>query len=62
LGLQGRGREPGSSPADRCWCCSHGRRIGNIRRRARLADPDREIPLLIFLSESGITLAEIADR
>ncbi|HDN79264.1 MAG TPA: diphosphate--fructose-6-phosphate 1-phosphotransferase [Chloroflexi bacterium] len=39
-----------------------GRKIGFIPAAARLADPDREMPLLIFLRESGLTLEELADR
>lgn len=64
LGLQGAEEENrGSSPADPVLVLqAMGRRIGYIPAAARLADPDREMPLLIFLSESGITLAEIADR
>ncbi|GAB4305422.1 MAG: 6-phosphofructokinase [Candidatus Bipolaricaulota bacterium] len=39
-----------------------GRRVGFIPAAARLADPEREIPLLILLAESGLSLEEIADR
>ena len=39
-----------------------GRKIGFIPAAARLADPDRRMPLLIFLRESGLTLEELADR
>jgi len=39
-----------------------GRRIGFIPASARLADPDRQMPLLIFLAESGLSLPELADR
>jgi 6-phosphofructokinase 1 len=38
-----------------------GRKIGFIPAAARLADPKREMPLLIFLRESGLTLDELAD-
>jgi 6-phosphofructokinase len=38
-----------------------GRRIGFIPAAARLADPQREMPMLIVLPESGLGLAEIAD-
>ncbi len=38
-----------------------GRRIGFIPAAARLADPDRQMPLLIFLAESGVQIAELAD-
>ncbi len=39
-----------------------GRKIGFIPAAARLADPDRAMPLLIFLRESGLNLEELADR
>lgn len=39
-----------------------GRKIGFIPAAARLADPEREMPLLIFMHESGLTLEELADR
>ncbi|MDY6875570.1 MAG: diphosphate--fructose-6-phosphate 1-phosphotransferase [Chloroflexota bacterium] len=39
-----------------------GRKIGFIPAAARLADPDRAMPLLIFLRESGLSLEELADR
>ncbi|MEI7436077.1 MAG: diphosphate--fructose-6-phosphate 1-phosphotransferase [bacterium] len=38
-----------------------GRKIGFIPAAARLADPDRRMPLLIFLAESKLTLAEMAE-
>ncbi len=38
-----------------------GRKIGFIPAAARLADPEREMPLLIFLCEAGHTLEELAD-
>ncbi len=38
-----------------------GRKIGFIPAAARLADPDRRMPLLIFLRESGLSLEELAD-
>jgi 6-phosphofructokinase len=38
-----------------------GRKIGFIPAAARLADPEREMPLLIFLYEAGHTLEELAD-
>jgi 6-phosphofructokinase len=38
-----------------------GRKIGFIPAAARLADPEREMPLLIALKESGLTLSELAD-
>jgi 6-phosphofructokinase len=39
-----------------------GRKIGFIPAAARLADPEREMPLLIFTRESALTLEELADR
>lgn len=39
-----------------------GRKIGFIPAAARLADPNREMPLLIFMAESGINLEQLADR
>jgi len=38
-----------------------GRKIGFIPAAARLADPERELPLLIAMKESGLTLPELAD-
>ncbi|HEY75612.1 MAG TPA: diphosphate--fructose-6-phosphate 1-phosphotransferase [Thermoflexia bacterium] len=53
----------GSCPSDPVLVLqAMGRRIGFIPAAARLADPDREMPLLIFLPESGLTLEELADR
>jgi len=53
----------GSCPADPVLVLqAMGRRIGFIPAAARLADPDRQMPLLILLAESGLTLPEIADR
>jgi len=53
----------GSFPADPVLVMqAMGRRIGYIPAAARLADPGREMPLLIFLAEMRPTLPEIADR
>ena len=53
----------GSCPSDPVLVIqAMGRKIGYIPAAARLADPDREMPLLIFLKESGLTLEELADR
>ncbi len=53
----------GSAPADPVLVVqAMGRRVGFIPAAARLADPEREIPLLILLAESGLSLGEIADR
>jgi 6-phosphofructokinase 1 len=38
-----------------------GRKIGFIPAAARLADPEREMPLQIYLAESGLTLQAMAD-
>lgn len=52
----------GSCPADPVLVMqAMGRRIGFIPAAARLADPDREMPLLIRLAESRCTLAQLAD-
>ncbi|MBC7249966.1 MAG: diphosphate--fructose-6-phosphate 1-phosphotransferase [Anaerolineae bacterium] len=53
----------GSYPADPVLVMqAMGRKIGFIPAAARLADPDREMPLLIFMRESGLTLEELAER
>jgi 6-phosphofructokinase 1 len=39
-----------------------GRQIGFIPASARLADPNREMPLQIYLRESGLTLEQLADN
>lgn len=53
----------GSSPSDPVLVLqAMGRKIGFIAASARLADPAREMPLQIYLAESGIGLAEMADR
>jgi 6-phosphofructokinase 1 len=39
-----------------------GRKIGFIPAAARLADPKREMPLLILMKESGVTMEEMADQ
>lgn len=52
----------GSSPADPVLVIqAMGRKIGFIPAAARLADPDRQLPLQIYLAESGLTLAEMPD-
>lgn len=52
----------GSCPADPVLVMqAMGRKIGFIPAAARLADPDREMPLLIVLRESGLGLREVAD-
>ncbi len=39
-----------------------GRKIGFIPAASRLGDPQRQMPLLIFMAESGLSLEELADR
>ena len=53
----------GSCPADPVLVLqAMGRKIGFIPAAARLADPKRELPLQIYLTESGLTLDELADN
>ena len=61
--VQGANEEnAGSSPSDPVLVMqAMGRKIGFIPAAARLADPDREMPLLIFLRESDMTLEGLAD-
>ena len=52
----------GSSPADPVLVMqAMGRKIGFIPAAARLADPQREMPLLIAMAEAGLTLPDLAD-
>jgi 6-phosphofructokinase len=52
----------GSSPADPVLVMqAMGRKIGFIPAAARLADPGREMPLLIALAEAGLTLSDLGD-
>jgi 6-phosphofructokinase len=52
----------GSCPADPVLVMqAMGRKIGFIPAAARLADPSYEMPLLIAMAESGLTLADLAD-
>ncbi len=52
----------GSSPADPVLVMqAMGRKIGFIPAAARLADPNREMPLQIYMRESGLNLAELTD-
>jgi ATP-dependent phosphofructokinase / diphosphate-dependent phosphofructokinase len=62
--VQGANEENrGASPSDPVLVMqAMGRRIGYIPAAARLADPEREMPLLILLAESGLTMPEIADQ
>jgi ATP-dependent phosphofructokinase / diphosphate-dependent phosphofructokinase len=53
----------GSSPADPVLVLqAMGRKIGYIPAAARLADPNREMPLQIYMAESGVSAAEMADK
>ena len=53
----------GSSPSDPVLVLqAMGRKIGFIPAAARLADPDREMPLQIYMPEARLTLQELADR
>ena len=53
----------GSSPADPVLVIqAMGRKIGFIPAAARLADPDRKMPLQIYLTESGVSLEQLADN
>ncbi len=52
----------GSSPADPVLVLqAMGRKIGFIPAAARLADPRREMPLQIYMRESGLGLEQMAD-
>jgi 6-phosphofructokinase 1 len=53
----------GSSPADPVLVLqAMGRRIGYIPAAARLADPDRELPLQIYLAERPISIEQLGDQ
>ena len=53
----------GSSPADPVLVLqAMGRKIGYIPAAARLADPDRHLPLSIFLAERPTSLEQLADH
>jgi 6-phosphofructokinase 1 len=53
----------GSSPSDPVLVLQiMGRHIGYIPAAARLADPRREMPLQIYMPESGLTLDQLADN
>jgi len=53
----------GSSPSDPVLVIqAMGRRIGFIPAAARLADPEREMPLQIYLAEAGLSLEELAEN
>ena len=51
----------GSAPADPVLVIqAMGRKIGFIPAAARLADPERKMPIQIYLTESGLTLPSLA--
>ncbi|MCF8223975.1 MAG: diphosphate--fructose-6-phosphate 1-phosphotransferase [Bacteroidales bacterium] len=53
----------GSSPVDPVMVVqAMGRRTGFIPAAARLADPQREMPLQIYLAESGLSFPELAEN
>ena len=53
----------GSCPADPVLVMqAMGRKIGFIPAAARLADPQRRLPIQIYLTESGVTLEQIAEN
>src|SRR6202035_4090876 len=53
----------GSCPADPVLVIqAMGRKIGFIPAAARLADPRREMPLQIYLAESGVTLEQLGEN
>ncbi len=53
----------GSCPSDPVLVLqAMGRQIGFIPAAARLADPERKMPLQIYLRESGLTLDALADN
>ena len=64
LNIQNANEEnEGSSPADPILVLqAMGRKIGFIPAAARLADPKREMPLQIYMTESKVTLPELADN
>lgn len=53
----------GSSPADPVLVLqAMGRKIGFIPAAARLADPDREMPLQIYLAEARLTIEQLYEN
>jgi 6-phosphofructokinase 1 len=53
----------GSCPADPVLVLqAMGRKIGYIPAAARLADPKREMPLQIYMAESGVTADQLCDN
>jgi len=64
LNVQNANQEnAGSCPSDPVLVMqAMGRKIGFIPAAARLADPDREMPLLIVMAESDLGMEKLADR
>jgi 6-phosphofructokinase 1 len=59
----GNEENAGSSPADPVLVLqAMGRRIGYIPAAARLADPDRKMPLQIYLAEREVTIEQLSDQ
>ncbi|WP_165073587.1 diphosphate--fructose-6-phosphate 1-phosphotransferase [Paludisphaera rhizosphaerae] len=53
----------GSCPADPVLVIqAMGRKIGYIPAAARLADPERKLPIQIYLTESGLTLEQLGEN
>ena len=53
----------GSSPADPVLVIqAMGRKIGYIPAASRLADPDRKMPLQIYMAESNVSLDQLTDN
>ncbi|MCK5595592.1 diphosphate--fructose-6-phosphate 1-phosphotransferase, partial [bacterium] len=53
----------GSSPADPVTVIqAMGRKIGFIPAAVRLADPEREMPLQIYLAETDLSMEDLADN
>ncbi|WP_165228467.1 diphosphate--fructose-6-phosphate 1-phosphotransferase [Aquisphaera insulae] len=53
----------GSAPADPVLVIqAMGRKIGFIPAAARLADPERAMPIQIYLTESGLTLPQLGEN
>jgi 6-phosphofructokinase 1 len=53
----------GSAPADPVLVIqAMGRKIGFIPAAARLADPERKLPLQIYLTESGLSLPRLGEN
>ena len=51
-----------AEPPPAAYLEAMGRKIGFIPAAARLADPNREMPLLIYLAESPCSLEQLADQ